>query len=50
MKALIEEVNDGNFAKIVLGSNRPILVDFWAQWRAPCRALAPIVEAVAERT
>ena len=28
----IEEVNDGNFAKIVLGATGPVLVDFWAQW------------------
>jgi thioredoxin len=49
MTADIGEVDDSNFAKTVLASSRPVLVDFWAQWCAPCRALAPIVEAVAER-
>ena len=44
-----EEVNDGNFAKIVLGSTRLVLVDFWAQWCGPCRALAPVVESIAKQ-
>ena len=49
MNETIKEVTDKSFEQEVMKSGNPVLVDFWAAWCAPCRMLAPTVEAVAEK-
>ncbi|HEV8132890.1 MAG TPA: thioredoxin [Acidobacteriota bacterium] len=49
MSGNILDVTDTSFEQEVLKSDKPVLVDFWAAWCAPCRMLAPTVEAVAEQ-
>lgn len=41
------ELTDANFEEIALGSNKPVMIDFWAEWCGPCRMVTPIVEEMA---
>lgn len=42
-------LNSSNFEEIVLNSDRPVLIDFWAAWCGPCRMQAPVVEELADK-
>lgn len=41
------EINESNFEELVLNSDKPVLVDFWAAWCGPCRMVGPVVEEIA---
>lgn len=45
--ASVNQIGDDSFEQEVLKSSTPVLIDFWAPWCAPCRAIAPVVEEIA---
>ncbi|VVC76842.1 Thioredoxin-1 [Aquicella siphonis] len=49
MSSHIHAISDASFENEVIESNIPVIVDFWAQWCGPCKALAPIIEDVASQ-
>tara|TARA_B100000131_G_scaffold320661_1_gene369370 strand:+ start:117 stop:449 length:333 start_codon:yes stop_codon:yes gene_type:complete len=48
MSEFTKDLNDENFDSVVLKSDKPVLVDFWAEWCGPCKMLTPTIDLLSE--